>query len=390
MFRPTAFVAPALPPRRPARVPRRAACKASPLLPSSAFSARGCARAPRFSACAQQPLVDAAGPSPSDAAEPTRCGFVALLGPSNSGKSTLLNRLVGNKVAIVTPKVQTTRCRVTGVAIFGNSQVAFLDTPGIFAPNDRLSRAMVKSAWTSGRDADVIAVILDAASIYKHLCRKKADSRTSHPELHSIFEGLAKAFVKRSPLPICVCANKMDAVPKKHHAEVLTAVESFLSYLEPLNLPVRILPISARHGDQVEQLVEWTTAQVPPGPWLYPEDEMTDMPARQLAAEVSREKAFLALQQELPYEIAVETTSYKELADGSIRITQDVIVSRDSQKRIVTGQGGSVVKAIGSKARKELGELLGTTVHLMLTVKVNSKWKQEKSQYKQWGLDYNA
>lgn len=330
------------------------------------------------------PLVASSLPMPTN--ENMRCGFATLLGPSNSGKSTLLNRLVGQKVAIVTPKVQTTRCRIAGIATFDDTQVIFLDTPGIFSPTTRLSRAMVKSAWSSGRQGDVVVLLIDAAQIV----RKKAKSDALPSDIEAVLHGLQRSLERGRVEKLCVCANKMDAIPEDRRPYALNCIKTALEQFNLLSEKIPLFAISARRGDNVDVLRDWVISHMEHGPWLYPEDEMTDMPARQLAAEVSREKAFLLLKHEVPYDIAVETTSYEEKADGSIRICQDILVARDSQKRIVTGQGGSVVKSIGMRSRKELGEILGTTVHLILTVKVRGKWKEEKWQYQQWGLDFNA
>lgn len=324
----------------------------------------------------------------------TYCGFATLLGPSNSGKSTLVNHLVGQKVAIVTPKVQTTRCRISGIATYNDTQVVFLDTPGIFSPTNRLSRAMVKSAWKSGGEGDVVSIILDAAKLSRLLKGdrgKETHEQARFPDdISAVFEGVAQARSRGRIPNLSVCANKMDIVKRESREKVIHLISEMMSYFDLPQESIPIFPISARHGDRVEPFQKWVVSHMPRGPWLYAEDDMTDMPSRQLAAEVTREKLFLLLQQELPYEVAVETTSFKELSDASIRITQDILVSRDSQKRIVTGKGGSVVKAIGSKSRAELSQTFGTTVHLMLTVRVRSKWKEEKWQYQQWGLDFHA
>lgn len=348
-----------------------------------------------------QPVADVNTSEINNANLKTFCGFATLMGPSNSGKSTLVNHLVGYKVAIVTPKVQTTRCRISGIATYTTTQVIFLDTPGIFEPNNRLARAMVKSAWKSSRDGDVVALILDGLKLHRNLSsqrRQEADgngdldpeSLQIPPDIESVMEGLQRARERGRATKLCVCTNKMDAIRPQQHSKVLKNVTRMLERYDLPSESIPIFPISARTGENVELFRQWVVDRMPRGPWLYEDDDMTDMSARQLAEEVSREKAFLLLNQELPYEIAVETTSYKQLDNGSIRITQDILVARESQKRIVTGQGGSVIKEIGSRARADLGEILGTTVHLMLTVKVRGKWKEEKSQYQRWGLDFNA
>lgn len=303
----------------------------------------------------------------------TSCGFTALFGPSNSGKSTLLNRLIGNQLAIVSPRVQTTRCRIAGISIHDQTQLVFLDTPGIFEATNRLSRAMVKSAWSSYRDADAAVLILDGLYIY----RRSKMQKESEQMLTRLNKG-----------ELCICVNKIDAVPRRSREKVHEIVKNALEHAGLHDATT--FYISALHRQGLDTLLEWVLARMPKGPWLYDDDVYTDMPARMLAAEVTREKTFFALHNELPYEIAVETTSYKEQKDGSIRITQDIYVKRNSQKRIVTGTDGAVVKKIGMSSRLKLGNILGVTVHLMLTVKVRQDWKEDKWQYDQWGLDYNA
>lgn len=334
-------------------------------------------------------LLSATLETPSYPPVATSCGFATLLGPSNSGKSTLLNSLIGQKVAIVTPKVQTTRCRIAGIATYDSTQVIFLDTPGIFSATNRLSRAMVKSAWKSGRDGDTVSIILDIAEMFHEARRAEVRGLYIPKGVEEVLDGISERRKRHTESPLCVCANKIDAIPEADRPFVYERLRSLMEEYG-LREDIDLLPISARHGEGIDTLKHWVTKRMPIGPWLYPEDDLTDMPARQVAAEVCREKAFMILRQELPYEIAIDTTSYKELKDGSIRITQDILVARNSQKRIVTGRGGAVVKAIGSRAREELAEVLGAPVHLMLTVKVKGKWKEEKSSYDQWGLDYNA
>lgn len=290
----------------------------------------------------------------------------------------------------MTPKVQTTRCRVSGIATFDKTQVIFLDTPGIFEASTRLSRAMVKSAWVSGAQADAVAIVVDAAAMF-HDARRAGLRKLHVPnDVVDVMKGVARRRDRGHTAQVCVCANKIDAVPENERDFVRGKMQLVMDSLGLPGAEVCLFLTSARFGDGIGEFSRWVTDNMPSGQWLYPEDDLTDMPARLLAAEVSREKAFMVLKQELPYEIAIETTSYKEKDDGSIRITQDILVKRSSQKRIVTGLEGSVVKSIGTKSRLELQEVLGATVHLMLTVKVRSKWKEDKRQYEQWGLDYNA
>lgn len=333
---------------------------------------------------------------PADVEEQTqtRFGFASLIGPSNSGKSTLLNRLVGTKVAIVTPKTQTTRCRIAGIVMYANTQVAYLDTPGIFPTKGRLDRAMVKSAWGSGNDADTVSVLLDTAEMFHVAKREKLNSLYLSRMAHNVLEGVARKCRRGSIAQFCICANKMDAIPPARHAQVVSDLHRVLTseyFSDEDNEKLTIFPMSARDGDGVSDFTSWILERMPVGPWMYPDDDLTDMPARLIASEVTREKIFMFLRDELPYEIAVETKSYKQNEkDGSVRIEQDIYVIRESQKRIVTGQGASMVKKIGIASRMELSQMLDTTVHLMLTVKVRGKWKDDKRQYDQWGLDYMA
>lgn len=336
-----------------------------------------------------QPSPTPTPPSPSTPSQ-TSCGFAALVGPSNSGKSTLLNRLLGQKLAIVTPKVQTTRCRIAGIAMYDNTQTVYLDTPGIFPASNRLARAMVKSAWGSAASADAIAIVLDAAIMFHEGRRQGVRKLVVPKDTEQVMARVAERRIKGHHAEIKLCANKVDAVPEDERPfledRMLAVMEK--TGLEKAGAELHLM--SARYGDGVDELARWVEKRMPEGPWLYPEDDLTDMPSRLLAAEVAREKAFMVLKQELPYQIAIETTSYKDLSDGSIRITQDLLVARKSQKMIVTGKGGSVVKEISMRARQELAEVFGTTVHLILTVKVRGKWKEDKRQYEQWGLDFNA
>jgi GTP-binding protein Era len=295
----------------------------------------------------------------------TRFGFVAVLGAPNVGKSTLINRLVGAKVTIVSPKVQTTRSRVLGIVIKDGSQIVFVDTPGIFAPRRRLDRAMVAAAWKGAADADVVSLMVD--------CVHGIDKDTRR-----ILDGLRETGRKA-----VLVLNKIDRVKR----------ESLLGLSARLNetgLFAETFMISALKGDGVDDLLDYFAAQVPPGVWHYPEDQITDLPMRLLAAEVTREKLFLLTHQEVPYSVAVETEAWEPFRDGSVKVDQTVYVQRDSQKPIVLGKGGRLIKRVGEAAREELQEMLGQKVHLFLHVKVREKWGEDRAHYRLWGLDYNA
>ncbi len=302
----------------------------------------------------------------SEAAAPLRCGFVALLGAPNAGKSTLLNSLVGTKVSIVTPKVQTTRARLRAIAIAGASQIVFVDTPGIFHPKRRLERAMVAAAWSGVEDADLLVLVVDAAV-------KQPDSNTAR-----IIKGL-KAQGRRAILTL----NKIDAI-KRDKLLALAARFQAEGIFED------IFMISALTGDGVADLLRHLAAAIPEGPWLYPEDQLSDLPERLLAAEVTREKLFLDLHQELPYALTVETESWEERKDGALRLEQTIYVQRDSQKAIVLGKGGRTIKAVREAAQAELAETLGRPVHLFLFVKVRAGWLEDPARYRHWGLDFEA
>ncbi|MEM7170619.1 MAG: GTPase Era [Pseudomonadota bacterium] len=296
----------------------------------------------------------------------TRCGFVALLGPPNSGKSTLMNRLVGNKVSIVTHKVQTTRNRVRGIMTKGPCQIIFVDTPGIFDPSKRLERAMVAAAWSGAEEADQLVVLFDAQK-----------ARISG-DMELIVEGLRSS--KRKAILVL---NKIDQVSRPKLLEMTTALSAQGMFSE-------IFMISALTGDGVEDLAKHLSATMPPGPWHYPEDQISDQPLRTLAAEVTREKLFLNLHQELPYSLTVETEQWEEFDDGSVRIQQVIFVAREQHKGICLGKGGARIKAVRAAAQKELEAFLGQTVHLFLFVKVRGKWQDDREHYETWGLDYNA
>ncbi|WP_225764435.1 GTPase Era [Inquilinus sp. Marseille-Q2685] len=296
----------------------------------------------------------------------TRCGFVALIGAPNAGKSTLLNTLVGTKVAIVTPKVQTTRSRVLGILTEGATQIVFVDTPGIFKPRRRLDRAMVAAAWGGAAEADLVLLLVDASL------------KGVREETRGIVEKLAET--RRQAILIL---NKTDAV----RPEVLLALAADLN---ASGVFTDTFMISALTGDGVDDLRRHLAAHLPEGPWLFPEDQVSDMPMRLLAAEITREKLFLRLQQELPYAVAVETESWEEQKDGSVRISQVIYVQREGQKAIVLGRGGQMIKAVGTAARLELEEITEQRVHLSLFVKVRENWLDDPARYSVWGLDYDA
>jgi GTPase len=293
----------------------------------------------------------------------TRCGFVALIGAPNAGKSTLLNTLVGSKVTVVSRKVQTTRALIRGIAIQGQSQLIFVDTPGIFAPRRRLDRAMVASAWSGAHEADLVGVLIDA--------KKGIDE-----EAGAILDKVAEV---RGPKALIL--NKVDLVPK----------EGLLALSSAANGKVKFevtFMISALTGDGVADLIAWLAGRMLPGPWLYPADQMSDAPLRQLAAEITREKLFDRLHQELPYHSTVETEVWKELRKGDIRIEQTIYVERESQRKIVIGKGGQSIKAIGEAARKEIETIADAKVHLFLFVKVREGWGEDPERYRAMGLEF--
>jgi GTP-binding protein Era len=293
----------------------------------------------------------------------TRCGFIALIGAPNVGKSTLINALVGSKVAIVSHKVQTTRFLLRGIAIADGSQLIFIDTPGIFAPKRRLDRAMVTSAWAGAHDADITAVLIDA-------------QRGLDEDTHAIFENLAAIHG-----PTILVINKIDLVQRF----VLLRLAEQANARAPF---AATFMVSALTGDGVADVKAWLAARVPEGPWHYPEDQVTDAPLRQLAAEITREKLYARLHQELPYKSAVETEVWKELQDGSTRIEQTIYVERESQRKIVLGKGGQTIKAIGAQARREIAEMIEAPVHLFLFVKVRERWSDDPERYREMGLEY--
>ncbi len=299
-------------------------------------------------------------------AEP-KCAFIAVLGAPNVGKSTLVNRLVGAKVSIVSPKVQTTRTRILGICIHGPAQMVFMDTPGIFAPRRRLDRAMVSAAWGGAAEADRILLLVDGG--------KGIDGDT-----RAIIERLKDQAPKGS---VSLVINKVDRAKKP---SLLALADS----MEQKGLFARTFMISALTGDGVDDLTEDLVARAPAGPWHFPEDQISDMPLRLLAAEITREKLYLQLRQELPYAATVETESWEEKEDGSVRIGQVVYVERPTQKGIVLGKGGARIKALGAASRTELEEIFERRVHLFLFVKVRENWGDDPERYRDWGLDFNA
>jgi len=292
-----------------------------------------------------------------------RCGFVALIGAPNVGKSTLTNALVGSKVTIVTPKVQTTRTLVRGIAIEGTSQLVLVDTPGIFSPRRRLDRAMVTTAWGGAHDADLVCALIDAKSGFD-------------AETEALFGKLADVRQRK-----VLVINKVDTVDKP----------SLLALVARANAAHKFdatFMISALSGSGVADLRTYLAQAVPAGPWLFPEDQIADAPSRILAAEITREKLFLRLHQELPYQLTVETEAWKELRDGALRIEQTIYVERESQRKIVLGEGGRQIKAIGADSRKELAVLFDRPVHLFLFVKVREGWADDPERYHQMGLEF--
>ncbi len=333
--------------------PRAQNCrrKSRPRLPNRPPSA--CARAPVQAGKNARAALPAEGSSDdiAYAESEKKFGFASLIGPSNSGKSTLLNRLVGSKVAIVTPKVQTTRCRIAGIVMYDQTQVAYLDTPGIFQTRGRLDRAMVKSAWGSGNEGDTVSIVFDVAEMYFVARKKGLEWPFVSDAIDIVLAGVAKKRKRGRIRQLCVLANKIDAIPLAERDAVVGKISNLLGDYD-LGDDVAVFPISALHGEGIPDFTKWIVDRMPAGPWMYPDDDLTDMSARLIAAEVTREKLFMCLRNELPYEVAVETTSFTESQkNGSIRITQDILVRRDSQVRIVTGQGGAMVKKIGIAAR---------------------------------------
>lgn len=294
-----------------------------------------------------------------------RCGFVALIGAPNAGKSTITNNFVGSKVSIVSPKVQTTRTMVKGIGIYGNSQIIFLDTPGIFKPKRRLDRAMVASAWGGVGDADITVLVVDA---------------------HKGFDDEVKAIVARlneNKTAAVLVLNKVDLVKKEKLLQLSAELNQAGNFTETFF-------ISAATGENIEEFYKYLADNLPESPWYYPEEQMSDMPLKLLAAEIVREKLFLYLQQELPYALTVEPELWQRKEDNSVRAEMTIYVQRDSQKIIVLGKGGSMIKKIGQAARREIEDLLEERVHLFLYVKVRENWIDDPARYSDWGLNFNA
>jgi GTPase len=296
----------------------------------------------------------------------TRAGFVALIGEPNAGKSTLLNRMVGAKVSIVTHKVQTTRTRIRGIAMAGVAQIVFIDTPGLFRPRRRLDRAMVKAAWGGAADADVIVLLIEA-------------QRGLTEGVQAIIDRMRDQIPQGQPVALAI--NKIDRVKSETLLALAQKMNEAFAFRETFM-------ISAEKGYGVEKLRNWLAEELPAGPWFYPEDQIADLPMRMIAAEITREKLTLRLHEELPYQLTVETEKWEDKPDGSTRIDQLIYVARDGHKGIVLGNGGETIKSIGQAARAEISEFLGRTVHLFLQVKVRPNWLEEAERYSEMGLDF--
>ncbi|HJW40366.1 MAG TPA: GTPase Era [Rhizomicrobium sp.] len=300
----------------------------------------------------------------------TRCGFAAIIGAPNAGKSTLVNALVGTKIAIVSPKVQTTRMAVRGVAIADETQIVFVDTPGIFKPRRRLDRAMVAAAWAGAGDADAIILLVDAAEL------------TDNPQGHAANDTAAIiAALKTANRTGALALNKIDGMKR---TDLLPLVQK----MSAEGIFDEIFLISALKGDGVADLRAYVAKRMPEGVWLYPEDQAADIPSRLLAAEITREKIYLRLHDELPYASAVESEKWEERKDGSARIEQTIYVQREGQKAIVLGKGGATIKLIGEMARKEMEEVFARRIHLFLFVKVREDWAERREHYKEMGLEF--
>ena len=296
-----------------------------------------------------------------------RCGFFAIIGAPNAGKSTLLNRVVGAKIAIVTPKVQTTRSRIVGIALHGDAQLVFIDTPGIFAPSRRLERAMVDAAWTGAADTDGIVLLIDA-----HAARNGVPDKDAQAIV---------AALKQQNRRAVVVINKIDAVDRSKLLDLA-------AWIDAQGIADSVYMVSALTGDGVTDLLDDLAKHAPQGPWHYPEDQISEIPLRQLASEITREKLFLGLRQELPYALTVETETWEERKDGSVKIDQVIYVRRDSQKKIVLGKGGQQIKKVGAESRADLEAIFERRVHLFLFVKVRDNWVDDPERYRAMGLDF--
>jgi len=302
-------------------------------------------------------------PTVEESNAPTRCGFVALIGAPNVGKSTLVNALVGSKVTIVSPKVQTTRTLVRGIAMEGRAQLVFIDTPGIFAPRRRLDRAMVTSAWSGAHDADIVGLLIDAKSGIDQ-------------EADVILDRLGDVASRK-----LLILNEVDLVRKPKLLALAQEANGRAQF-------AATFMVSALTGDGIGEVKAWLAAQAPEGPWHYPEDQISDAPLRSLASEITREKLFNRLHQELPYRSTVETDSWKELRDGSVRIEQTIFVERESQRKIVLGKSGQSIKALGAEARTEIAKIIDQPVHLFLLVKVREDWGDDPERFREMGLEF--
>ena len=298
--------------------------------------------------------------------EPTRAGFVALIGEPNAGKSTLLNRMVGAKISIVTHKVQTTRARIRGVAVQGQAQIVFVDTPGLFRPRRKLDRAMVAAAWGGAADADLVVLLVEA-------------QRGVTEGVRAILGGLRERLGAGGP-PVALAINKIDRVRRERLLGLAAEMAEAFAF-------ERVFMISAERGHGVGDLRDWLAETLPEGPWLYPEDQIADLPLRMLAAETTREKLTLRLHQELPYQLTVETEAWEEQRNGSVRIEQVVYVAREGHRGIVLGRGGETIKAVGQLARADLEEFLERRVHLFLRVQLRPRWLEERERFEAMGLD---
>ena len=297
--------------------------------------------------------------------KPTRCGIVAVIGPTNAGKSTLVNRFIGSKVSIVTHKVQTTRSRIRAISILDLTQIIYVDTPGIFAPQRRLERAMVDAAWVGAEEADIVLLVIDSI-------------RGIGPDIKSIIDKLSKRECQ-----IYIVLNKIDNLKR----ELLLRLIDELKYETKIN---EIFMVSALNGEGVSELQTTIATRMPAGPWLFPDDQLSDLPQRLLASEITREKVYLYLHQELPYCVAVDNDNWKVLKDNSSRIEQVIYVQRESQKGIVLGSGGKTIKRIRTESQRELSDLFETKVHLFLHVKVSANWINEPGRYREWGLRFDV